>query len=67
MDKKNELKEKRKKIVAGLEKSYQKLVEFKRYKKSPLVIAKNGEILEIAPEKILPTLTKSSCGRYDLT
>lgn len=55
MDKKTELKEKRKKIVAGLEKTYQKLVEFKRYKKSPLIIAKNGEILEIAPEKILPT------------
>ena len=35
MDRKTELKEKRKKIVAGLEKSYQKLVEFKRYKKKP--------------------------------
>ncbi|MFN2261225.1 MAG: hypothetical protein ABR595_04085 [Psychroflexus sp.] len=55
MDKNAELKEKRKKIVAGLEKTYQKLVEFKRYKKSPLIIAKNGEVLEIAPEKILPT------------
>lgn len=55
MDKKTELKDKRKKIVEGLEKSYQKLVEFKHYKKSPLIITKNGEILEIAPEKILPT------------
>ena len=52
MDKTTELKEKRKKIVAGLEQSYQKLVEFKRYKKSPLIVAKNGEIIEIAPEKI---------------
>jgi len=56
MDKKTELKEKRKKIVAGLEKTYQKLVEFKRYKKSPLIIAKNGEILEIAPDKMLPKI-----------
>lgn len=54
MDNKAELKEKHKKIVAGLEMTYQKLVEYKRYKKSPLTIAKNGEILEIAPEKILP-------------
>ncbi|SHF75273.1 hypothetical protein SAMN05444483_102269 [Salegentibacter echinorum] len=55
MDRKTELKEKRKKIVAGLEETYQKLVEYKRYKKSPLIIAKNGEVLEIAPEEILPT------------
>ncbi|EIJ37315.1 hypothetical protein [Galbibacter orientalis] len=55
MDKKSELKEDRKKIIAGLEKAYQKLVEFKRYKKSPLIIAKNGEIQEIAPENIQPT------------
>lgn len=62
MDNKVELKEKRKKIVAGLEKTYQKLVEFKRYKKSPLIIAKNGEILEIAPEKILPTTAYRTYG-----
>lgn len=55
MDKRAELKEKRKKIVEGLEKTYRKLVEFKRYKKSPLIITKNGKVIEIAPEKILPT------------
>lgn len=55
MDKKAELEERRKKIVVGLERAYQKLVEFKRYKKSPLIIAKNGKILEIAPEEIPPT------------
>lgn len=55
MDSKSELKDRRKKIVDGLEKTYQKLVEFKRYKKSPLIIAKNGKILEIAPEEMLPT------------
>ncbi|CAN5161332.1 hypothetical protein BH23BAC3_BH23BAC3_27850 [soil metagenome] len=57
MDKKAEITEKRNKIVEGLERSYQKLVEFKRYKKSPLIVVRNGEILEIAHEKILPTTT----------
>ena len=55
MDKKAELRDRRDKIVVGLEKTYQKLVEFKRYKKSPLIIAKDGKILEIAPEEMLPT------------
>jgi hypothetical protein len=45
------------KILQGLEKSYQKLVEFKLYKNSPLIVAKNGVIIEIQPEKILPTTT----------
>ncbi|NJY63465.1 hypothetical protein HC174_11970 [Salinimicrobium sp. CDJ15-81-2] len=57
MDKREQITEKRNKIVEGLEKSYQKLVEFKRYKKSPLIVARNGEIQEIAHEKILPTTT----------
>jgi hypothetical protein len=56
VDKTRELKEKRKKIVAGLEESYQRLVEFKRYKKSPLIVAKNGKIIEIASENIIPKL-----------
>lgn len=46
------LREERLKIIEGLERSYQRLVEFKRYKKSPLIIEKNGEIIEIAPEDI---------------
>ena len=57
MDKKEELKDKRKKIIAGLEATYKKLVDFKRYKNSPLVVTKNGEISEIAPENIWPTTT----------
>lgn len=57
MDKKALITGKRNKIVEGLERSYQKLVEFKRYKKSPLIVTRNGEILGIAHEKILPTTT----------
>ncbi len=60
MDKNKEIIDKRKKIISGLEKSYQKLVEFKKYKKSPLIIAKEGKIIEIEPEKILPTTTYTS-------
>ena len=40
------------KIKEGLERAYQKLIEFKKYKKTPLIVAKNGKIIEIAPEKI---------------
>ena len=48
-------KELRDKIIKGLEESYKKLVEFKKQKNSPMVVSKNGEILEIAPNEILPT------------
>lgn len=54
MDNKTHLKNMRKDIVLGLEKAYEKLVEFKRYKKSPLIVSENGEVLEIEPEKIEP-------------
>lgn len=57
MDNKNQVDEKTQKILCGLEKSYQKLVEFKKYKKSPLIVSKNGVIMEIQPEKIRPTTT----------
>lgn len=60
MDNKNQMDEQTKKILRGLEKSYQKLVEFKRYKNSPLVVAKDGVIVEIQPDKIQPTTTYSA-------
>jgi hypothetical protein len=52
------------KILEGLEKAYKKLVEFKRYKNSPLVVAKDGVIIEIQPDEIPPT-TKYSLGDND--
>ncbi len=57
MDNKNKIDEQTQKILTGLERSYQKLVEFKKYKKSPLIVEKDGVIMEIHPEKILPTTT----------
>ena len=55
MEKKAESKDQTAKLIEGLEKAYEKLVEFKRYKKSPLIVSRNGEIIEISPEDIPPT------------
>ncbi len=40
------------KIKEGLERTYRKLIEFKKYKKTPIIVSKNGEIIELAPEEI---------------
>lgn len=40
----------RDKIVKGLEKVYDKLIEFKKEKKSELVIMRGGKIVKIKPE-----------------
>ena len=39
-------------IVEGLEIAYKKLIEFKKYKKTPLAILREGKTVEIPPEKI---------------
>lgn len=41
--------EDREKIIQGLEKTYIKLIEFKKCKNSPLVVAKDDQIIEIDP------------------
>jgi hypothetical protein len=56
METKEELKEERDKIVKGLEEAYRKLVEFKKAKNSPLVIVRNGQIVEIDPNDVQPTI-----------
>ena len=48
-------KEIRNKIIKGLEASYKKLVEFKKQKNSPVVVSRNGEIVEVNPNEISPT------------
>lgn len=42
----------RDKILLGLEKVYEKLIEFKKQKKSELVILKDGKIVKIKPEEL---------------
>ena len=39
-------------IIEGLEIAYKKLIEFKKYKKTPIIVLKEGKIVEISPEKI---------------
>lgn len=41
------------KIKEGLERAYERLIEYKKYKKTPLIVSKGGEIIEISPEKIV--------------
>ncbi|MCB9426934.1 MAG: hypothetical protein H6584_07915 [Flavobacteriales bacterium] len=55
--KENSLEEKRDKIVRGLEATYAKLVEFKKSKKSPLIVSKDGKVIQINPEAAEPTTT----------
>jgi hypothetical protein len=40
------------KIKEGLEKAYRKLIEFKKYKKTPIIISKEGKIIEVNPNNI---------------
>jgi len=40
----------RDKILFGLEKTYEKLIEFKKQKNSVLVVIRDGEIIKIKPE-----------------
>lgn len=49
------IKEIREKIIKGLEEAYKSLVEFKKQKNSPLIISKDGKVIEVNPEEILPT------------
>jgi len=48
--------ENRDKIIKGLELAYMKLIEYKKYKKTPLIISRKGKVVEISHEKILPTI-----------
>lgn len=49
--------ERRDKIVAGLESAYAKLIEFKKAKKSPLVVSQGNAIVEIDANDV-PSETK---------
>ncbi len=46
----NNQREINKKIVDGLEQAYQKLIEFKKQKKTALVILKDNKIVWVKPE-----------------
>jgi hypothetical protein len=55
MGTKEQLKEERDRIVKGLEETYRKLIEYKKQKKSPMIVVRNGKIVAVDPNEILPT------------
>ncbi len=52
---KEQLKDLENKIAKGLEEAYKKMVAFKKQKNSPLIVSRNGKVVEIKAENILPT------------
>jgi len=63
MGTKEQLKEERDRIVKGLEETYRRLVEYKKQKKSPMIVVRNGKIEAVDPNEILPTtLYKRNAG-----
>ena len=40
------------KIIEGLEIAYKRLIEYKKYKKTPLIVLREGKIVEVSPESI---------------
>ena len=63
-DKQIELKDK---IVKGLEKVYERLIEFKKEKNSELVIMQDGKIVKIKPEQkaLCTTMAINNWGESD--
>ncbi len=51
----DQLQELEQKVTLGLQEAYRKMVVFKKQKNSPLIVSRNGKIIEINPENILPT------------
>ena len=45
------------KITKGLQESYKKMVVFKKQMNSPLIVSREGQIVEIEAKNILPTTT----------
>lgn len=52
---KEQLKDLENKISKGLEEAYRKMAVFKKQKNSPLIVSRDGKVIEIKAENILPT------------
>jgi hypothetical protein len=55
MEAREELRQLEEKVAQGLKKAYVKMVEFKKQKNSPKVISRNGQVIRVPADKILPT------------
>ncbi len=40
------------KLIIGLEEAYKKMVEYKKYKKTPIIVSENGRIIKIDPQTV---------------
>ncbi len=50
-----ELRELEEKVNRGLKEAYRKMVEFKKKNNSPLIVSRDGKVVAIPPDEILPT------------
>jgi len=50
-----QLQELENKVNLGLKEAYKKMAEFKKRNNSPLVVSRNGKVISIPAEEILPT------------
>ena len=50
-----ELQELKRKVNLGLKEAYRKMVEFKKKNNSPLIVSRDGKVVSIPPNEILPT------------
>lgn len=55
MSNRNDLRELKEQVNQGLKEAYRKMVEFKKRNNSPLIVSRNGKIIAIPPDEILPT------------
>ncbi len=55
MENRKQLRELEEKVSMGLKEAYRKMVEFKRRNNSPLIVSRDGKVVAIPPDEILPT------------
>ena len=55
MSEKEQFKEERDKIVKGLEETYRRLIIYKKQKKSPMIVMRDGKIEAVDPNDMPPT------------
>ena len=55
MGTKEQIRDINQKVIKGLEETYRLMIEFKKRKNTPVIISKNGKVVEVDPNEILPT------------
>ncbi|PJJ55049.1 hypothetical protein [Hymenobacter chitinivorans] len=47
-------------LQAALETAYESMLAFKRYKKTPVVIVRDGQVVEVMPDSLPSTTPKAA-------